>query len=54
MAQWLERPTADQQVPGSNSGVPSVVARVRGKEEAEKQGWGGGVADAQRQFGRVV
>ena len=24
IAQWLERLTADQQVPGSNPGVPSV------------------------------
>ena len=25
IAQWLERLTADQQVPGSNPGVPSYV-----------------------------
>ena len=25
IAQWLERLTADQQVPGSNPGVPSTV-----------------------------
>jgi hypothetical protein len=27
IAQWLERLTADQQVPGSNPGVPSLCAR---------------------------
>jgi hypothetical protein len=27
IAQWLERLTADQQVPGSNPGVPSVTYR---------------------------
>ena len=26
IAQWLERLTADQQVPGSNPGVPSFVS----------------------------
>ena len=26
IAQWLERLTADQQVPGSNPGVPSLAA----------------------------
>ena len=26
-SQWLERLTADQQVPGSNPGVPSLGAR---------------------------
>ena len=29
IAQWLERLTADQQVPGSNPGVPFVRARDR-------------------------
>ena len=29
IAQWSERLTADQQVPGSNPGVPSVAALVR-------------------------
>ena len=29
IAQWLERLTADQQVPGSNPGVPSLPPRVR-------------------------
>ena len=28
IAQWLERLTADQQVPGSNPGVPFVAAAV--------------------------
>ena len=28
IAQWLERLTADQQVPGSNPGVPSFGAAV--------------------------
>ena len=28
IAQWLERLTADQQVPGSNPGVPSLVMHV--------------------------
>ena len=27
IAQWLERLTADQQVPGSNPGVPFVFVR---------------------------
>ena len=29
IAQWLERLTADQQVPGSNPGVPFVNVVVR-------------------------
>ena len=28
IAQWLERPTADQQVPGSNLGVSSICSDV--------------------------
>ena len=28
IAQWLERLTADQQVPGSNPGVPFSITRV--------------------------
>ena len=28
IAQWLERLTADQQVPGSNPGVPSPYMRL--------------------------
>ena len=28
IAQWLERLTADQQVPGSNPGVPSCIALI--------------------------
>ena len=29
IAQWLERLTADQQVPGSNPGVPFVFANIQ-------------------------
>ena len=32
IAQWLERLTADQQVPGSNPGVPSMVNMLRAQE----------------------
>ena len=39
IAQWLERLTADQQVPGSNPGVPSFpyVRFKKNEEEGEKR-----------------
>ena len=35
IAQWLERLTADQQVPGSNPGVPSFPELLTPKKEEE-------------------
>ena len=37
IAQWLERLTADQQVPGSNPGVPSFVSVHPRSVVAERQ-----------------
>ena len=39
IAQWLERLTADQQVPGSNPGVPLQFHEV--SKESINQGWKG-------------
>ena len=44
IAQWLERLTADQQVPGSNPGVPSTVGLLQyvaaGGGGGDAWGWG--------------
>ena len=40
IAQWLERLTADQQVPGSNPGVPfSEALRAFGHETRNRNAW---------------
>ncbi len=54
IAQWLERLTADQQVPGSNPGVPLCESmRETGGKERERER-DGGMAETTRQRQRHI